>query len=190
MYERNLIEYLPYIIRDVREYQAILTDAEQPEMIILWQAADYALDDQFINYATENGVSRWEKILGIVPKATEVLDARKFTILTRINEQLPLTSATLDTLLKSLCGENGYTYEIDGDHYMVSVLVELTAKSNLNDVEALLNRVIPANMVIRLGLRYNQHEKLSQFTHEQLAAYTQNQIRNEVINQWQRTRRI
>lgn len=63
MYERTLIEYLPHIIRDVREYKAIMNDAEQPEMVDVWQAVDDALNDQFIVDATENGVSRWEKNL-------------------------------------------------------------------------------------------------------------------------------
>jgi len=57
MYERTLIEYLPHIIRDVREYKAIMNDAEQPEMVDVWQAVDDALNDQFIVDATENGVS-------------------------------------------------------------------------------------------------------------------------------------
>lgn len=181
MYDRRLIEYIPHIIRDVKEYKAILNDAEQDEMVLSWQATDDALNDQFIIDATENGVSRWEKILGIVPKATLTLDERKFTILTRINEQLPFTITTLKEQLKSLCGADGYVVELEANVYTLIVKVALVAVQNYNDVQQLLNRIVPANLVIQLSIIYNTHEVLHAFTHGELHAYTHYQLRNEVL---------
>jgi uncharacterized protein YmfQ (DUF2313 family) len=180
MYDRNLIDYLPHVIRQVREYKAIM-ETEQPEMVTVWQAVEDALNDQFINDATVNGVSRWEKILGIVPKATETLSARKFTILTRVNEQLPYTFRTLNEQLKSLCGKDGYSINLENELYTLHVQVNLVAKSNYNDVDALLKRIVPANMIIVLSLKYNQHETLAQYTHSYLNQFTQYQLRNEVL---------
>ena len=85
MYNRNLIEYLPENLRNVKENEAILTMAEQPEMVSSWGAIDNALNDQFILDATENGVSRLEKIMKVAPKAGETLDSRKFTLLVKNN---------------------------------------------------------------------------------------------------------
>ena len=181
MYERTLIEYLPHIIRDVREYKAIMNDAEQPEMVDIWQAFDDALNDQFISDATENGVSRWEKILGIVPQATLTLEERKFTILTRINEQLPFTLTTLEESLKSLCGANGYVVQLQANEYILIVKVALVAKQNFSDVQRLLDRIVPANMVIQLSIIYNTHQVISAFTHQQLQKYTHYDLRNEVL---------
>lgn len=181
MFERTLIEYLPHIIRDVRQYKAIMNDAEQPEMVDMWQAVDDALNDQFIVDATENGVSRWEKILGIVPQATLTLDERKFTILTRINEQLPFTIRTLEKSLKSLCGANGYVVQLQANECILIVKVALVAKQNFNDVQRLLERIVPANMVINLSVIYNTHEVLSAFTHQWLHKYTHHDLRNKVL---------
>jgi len=181
MYERTLIEYLPHIIRDVREYKAIMNDAEQPEMVDSWGAVEDAMNDQFIVDATENGVKRWEKILGIVPQATLTLDERKFTILTRINEQLPFTLRTLEESLKSLCGEDGYVVQLQANEYILVVKVALVAVQNYNDVERLLQRIVPANMIIQLSIIYNTHEVLEAFTHQRLHNYTHYQLRNEVI---------
>ena len=177
-----MIDYLPEFLRGVKEFDAILTLAEQPEMVELWKAEENALNDQFISDATENGVSRWEKILGIVPKANDTLDVRKFSILTRINEQLPFTLVTLNEQLKTLCGEDGYDLKLDANNYTLSVKVALTAKSNLNDVDALLKRVVPANLVVNLSLKYNQHNVFSAYSHESLQAFTHEQLRNEVFN--------
>lgn len=180
MYDRRLIDYIPHIIRDVREYKAIMNDAEQPEMVASWKALDDALNDQFIVDATEYGVSRWEKILGIVPKATSTLDERKFTILIRINEQLPFTITTLKEQLKSLCGADGYVVQLLANDYILIVKVALVAVQNYNDVKQLLNRTVPANLVIQLSIIYNTHEVLHAFTHGELRAYTHYQLRNEV----------
>jgi len=181
MYDRNLIDYIPPFLRDVREYKAILEDAEQPEMVLIWDAAKNALNDQFIVDATENGVSRWEKILGIVPKATLTLDERKFTILTKINEQLPFTITTLNERLTSLCGKDGYSLTLDNTNYTLDVKVALTAKNNFEDVNSLLQRIVPANLVVTLSLRYNQYETMTKLTHGQLQAYTHYGLRNEVL---------
>jgi len=181
MYERTLIEYLPNFIRDVKEIKEIMNNGEQPEMVSIWNTINDVFNDQFINDATENGVSRWEKILRIVPKATFTLDERKFTILTRINEQLPFTMRTLEESLKSLCGANGYILQLKANEYVLVVKIALTAKNNLTDVEQLLKRVIPANMVVQLTLMYNNHETFGGYTHQALTAFTHNQLRNEVF---------
>lgn len=178
MYDRNLIDYLPQAERGIKEFDAILTKAEQPEVALSWGAIDNAMKDQFIEDATENGVSRWEKILNIFPKATDSLDVRKFTILTRINEQLPFTMVTLQEQLKTLCGEDGY--EVTLDDAGVHVRVALSAKSNYNDVDALLKRVVPANTVVDLSLKYKQQSSMEAYTHEQLQNFTHAQLRNGV----------
>ena len=180
MYNRKLIEYLPEFLRDVREYKAILTDAVQPEMVELFQAIENALNDQFIADATEYGVSRWEQMLKIVPKATHSLEDRKFTILTRVNDQLPYTMTSLKKRLENLCGKNEYSVELDAQNFTLKVRVALTARNNYKDVEDMLEKIVPANMIIDCSLMYNQNEMFNPYTHEQLKALTHYQLRNEV----------
>lgn len=179
MFDRNLIEYLPPFLRNIRECESILNDGEQPEIELVWKAIENTMKDQFISDATENGVRRWEELLGIVPKGTLTLDERKFTILTKVNETLPFTITTLNERLESLCGKNNFSADVDG--FSVIVRVALSAKNNLNDVDALLKRIVPANMLIDLSIKYNPHEYLGDYTHEELHAYTHEQLRNEVF---------
>lgn len=181
MYDRRLIDYLPNSEKTFKEFDAIMTDAEDPEMSLVWGASEDVMNDQFIQDATENGVSRWEKIIGIIPKATETLDARKFTILLKNNEQPPFTITALKKQLETLCGEGEYEVIRDVASKTLSVRVALTAKSNFNDVEELLERVVPANMVIDLSLKYNQNNAVATYTHEQLQNFTHEQLRNEVF---------
>ena len=176
--ERKLIEYLPYVVRDYSEFQG-LTAGEQPEFEQAWNRADELLDNQFVLTAGNLGLSRWEEILGIVPKATDTLDDRRFRVLTRLNEELPYTLPQLRNILQTLCGEGNFSAEIESETYELIVKIGLAAKRNL---EALLERVSPENLIINLSQLYNTHAELGRFTHAQLAAYTHHDLRNEVMN--------
>lgn len=179
--DRKLINYLPYVVRDYAEFQGI-TGAEQPEFETAWAAADDLLANQFIKTAGNLGLSRWEKILGITPKGTDTLDDRRFRILTRINEELPYTLPQLRNILETLCGPGNYSADVAEGTYHLIVKIGLAAKNNFTDVESLLNRVVPQNLIVTLLQLYNTHAELGRFTHAQLAAHTHDQLRNEVLN--------
>lgn len=178
---RQLIDYLPPVIRNVREYKAIMNNGEQAEISALWDAVDAAFNDQFVSSATVNGVERWEKILDIKPRGTDSLNARKFRILSRLNEQLPYTLPVLKNMLQSLCGEDGYSVEVQNELYTLKVKIALVAKSNFDDVDVLLRRVVPANMIIELELKYNTWGTLKEFTWGYLKTKTWKEIKNEVL---------
>lgn len=178
--DRKLIDYLPPVIKNAAEFEAIM-EAIQPEFVDVETAIINAFNDTFVNDATEVGVKRWESMLNIAPKSVDTLEDRKFRILARLNEQLPYTFRSLDDRLITLCGQNGFTMELFNDIYTLKVRIELVVKGQYEAVEQLLKRIVPANLVIDLDLRYNQHEKLKNYTHGQLSAFTHSHIRNEVL---------
>ena len=55
--ERKLIDYLPYAMRDFKEYEGIM-ESEQPEFDQAWNNADDLLNNQFISTAGNVGLSR------------------------------------------------------------------------------------------------------------------------------------
>lgn len=179
---KALMEYLPDVLQQVYELQR-LASTEEIELKALTQYAGQLLDDQFILEAGDYGLYRWEQLLGITPKATATLDERRFLVQARVNERLPYSLPVLKQQLSALCGgEEGYTVSVDHENYVLTVLVALTAKSNFSDVGALLKRVVPANIVVSLQLKYNQHQVLAPYTHQELSVKTHDQLRNEVLN--------
>jgi hypothetical protein len=177
--DRPLIGYLPDVLREVREYEA-LAAAEEPEISILWDNIYIALNDQFVQSASEYGIERLEGILDITPKATFSLDDRRFTILSRMNEKLPYTMRMLKEKLAVLCGSNGFELLLEG--FVLDVKVALSAINNFSNVRDLLSRVCPANILISLSVKYNQHFTLARFRHGDLRDKTHNKMRNEVID--------
>lgn len=177
----ELLEYWPDFLREVLEFQKI-AQAEQPELDKALEAVRKAPDDFFISTLTEYGAERWERNMDFPVAHGGNLKDRRFRIMARFCEQLPYSYRRLEQLLESLCGEDGYTVELRAGDYTLKVRVALTAKSNFDDVGALLKRVAPANIVIDLELKYNQNMTLAGFTHGQLAAWTHDQLRNEVLS--------
>ena len=173
--ERKIIDYLPDVVRGYAEFIGIAA-GQQKEFERAWDRADSLLADQFILTAGESGISRWESILDIVPKGTDTLDDRRFRVLTRLNEDLPYTLPKLREMLSNLCGGK-YTAELID--YTLSVKLGLAAKSNYSDVVTLLERVLPANMTADVSLLYNRYSMLTPYTHEQLHAYTHDELRTE-----------
>ena len=155
-------------------------DAEQFVFEKGWTDAENVFDDQFIQNATENGVKRWEKILGITPKGTYTLDERKFNVLARMNEQLPYTMKQLHSSLTSLCGEEGYSLKLNADAYELTIKLALANENNIEAVEALLYKMLPANIMKNVGM-FNTYLIVGGFTHEQLSSYTHKGVREEIL---------
>lgn len=178
--DRFLIDYLPPFVQEYQEIKKIM-EVEQPEIDNLWVSCQNTLDDQFVMAATENGVNRWEKIMGITPKGTDTLDERKFRILTKMNQELPYTLTKLKESLTTLCGEGNFSIDLQTANYHVEVKLALTNKNNYTDILDLLNKMLPANLTQKVQIMYNNQTLIGQFKHAELTSYTHEQLRNEVF---------
>lgn len=179
--DRLLIDYLPPYMQEYLEMQQVM-NAEQPEFNFLWTAYENALDDQFILDATEYGVKRWETMLGITPKDTDTLDERKFRILARLNQELPYTMTKLKEALTTLCGADGFVIDLQAAKYHIEVRLAVGNQNNYQEVSDLLKKMIPANLTQYVKLLYNTHTMVGLHRHMDLAAFTHEQVRNEVLN--------
>lgn len=174
-------EYWPEILREVKEFKEIAS-AENPELEMLWQEIKNMLDDQFISTATEKGIVRREKILNVTPFADDTLETRRFRLKGLWNEKLPYTYRVLKNKLDSLCGADGYAISLNAGDYSLDIKVELTVKRMFDEINKMARQMVPANIVVTVELRYNQHITLANFTHGQLRQYTHYHLRNEVIS--------
>lgn len=66
MREVSLISYLPSFIANFKEIAATL-EVEKFELVGAWEAVDGVLKNVYIEMADECGISRFEKMIGILP---------------------------------------------------------------------------------------------------------------------------
>lgn len=178
--EVNILDYLPPILLEIKELKAI-AGVENPILESLWRKIAATLDNQFVITADEEGISRYERMLGLQVSDSDTLETRIFRVLARYQEQAPYTYRQLKIILDSLLGPDNYVMERNVAEKWLTVKIELTVKRQFEAVEETLERMVPQNMILTVELRYNQHSTLARFTHAQLAAYTHLQLREEVL---------
>ena len=143
MLDRKLIDYLPPVLQSVMEFAAI-TGAQQPEIEAAWDALNLVMDNQFIDTATEAGVTVWEKELNIVPLATDTLEDRKQRLKTAWTYGVVYTYNWLVNWLKTSCGENNPPPTINEYTLRVSLPVSVDYLHILDD----MRRYVAANVLI------------------------------------------
>ena len=143
MLDRKLIDYLPPVLQRVMEFAAI-TGAQQPEIDAAWDALNLVMDNQFIDTATEAGVTLWEQELNIVPLASDTLEDRKQRLKTAWIYGVVYTYNWLVNWLKNSCGESNPLPTIKDYTLRVSLPVSVDYLHILDD----MRRYISANVLI------------------------------------------
>lgn len=177
----NLNSNLPPDLQDVLEFKAI-NEAEGIEAEQLRNACIATRNEFFIATATDYGLKKREQSIGITAKDTESLEDRRFRLIARYNEQAPFTFKSIEDQIERLCGVGGYVFEYGPEPFHLKIRVALIAKNQFGEVGLTLRKTVPANVVVDLSLLYNQNKTLHPFTNAQLSAYTNKQLRNEVIS--------
>lgn len=143
--DRQLLNYLPPVLRVVQEFQTI-NGANEPEISLAWDALSRVLANQFLEDADEYGVAIWEKELGIRPKDTDTLEARKVRIKSMWNLELPYTLPWLRRWLSSV--SEGMPFEAYTKDYTLHILTEWDRDGQVDSIKNILEHTVPANMVI------------------------------------------
>ena len=145
--DRRLLDYLPPVLREVLEFQAI-NEANEPEISLAWDALALVLANQFLDTADISGVSVWEKELRIFPKDTDTLEVRKARIKAMWNLELPYTVPWLKNWLTSICGPTGHEETISD--YTINIQLDYNVLPNAESLAAeildMLLVVRPSNM--------------------------------------------
>ena len=157
MFDRDLINYLPGALRNVGEFTAI-TNAVQPAVKEAWESLDRVMNNQFIDSADEDGISVWEKELGIVPLAADTPEDRKQRIKIAWAHSVVYTAKWLNELLVGYNRELKSNIKTDG--YTVSF--PLSISGDWRGVCDLLGSRIPANMIVSPVLTFP--EAVSSYT--------------------------
>ena len=145
----NLEKYYPNIMKDIREFQKI-SEVENAELNELWSSIDAVFKDEFISDITENGATRWEKMLKLYPKVTDTLELRRSRILFKINSILPYTHKKLQQMFDGMYGVE--KIKVVSDKYnnyeiWLNLSNELLLKSG--EIRKFTRIIIPANLAIK-----------------------------------------
>lgn len=143
--DTRLIDYLPPILRDVLEFQAI-NDTNGTEISAAWADLERLLNNQFLDIADVMGVEMWEQELGLTPKSTDTLTARKERIKVLRNSARTYTLAWLRQQCKAIAA--GAKYSVEVKDYTLKISTEWEQEGQVESLQNILSYAIPANMVV------------------------------------------
>lgn len=159
--EVDLVSYLPLFLAEYKEINAALT-AENPEFLLIWDGADRVLRNEFIATADEYGISRFEKMLGILPSKRDTLEKRRLKVQSRWFTALPYTWRMLIKKLSVLCGGREFrVYMPEKESYEIRVDIPIEPESEylLQETQQMLEQFLPANLwYLVTGIVYRRKE--------------------------------
>lgn len=175
--------YLPKVISQIDEYKEI-TRIYDLYLNRFWTDVMQPLyDNQFLDSLNEYGCTQNEKILGITASQLDSLEDRRRKIKGYYASNIPYTANKLIEVLSSMCGTNGYELHIDNEQLTVSVAISLASARMLTNVAEMVRRMVPANVIVNVYLRYNIHGSLKKYTHGQLKNYTHGALKEDILFQ-------
>lgn len=154
--EVDLVSMLPPFLAEYRELRAAL-EAENPEFVLVWRAADRVLNNEFITTADEYGIGRFEQMLNIPPSREDSLETRRTRVLSRWFTTLPYTWRRLLQKLSLICGAEGFQALMPEENgYRVRVCIRMDGYEgpHLREVRRMLDGMVPVNMAVLLFGEY------------------------------------
>lgn len=145
--EVDLVSYLPPFMADYKEI-AVTLEAENPEFVIAWNAAESVLKNEFIESADEYGISRFEKILNILPSKEDTLESRRARVQTRWFYTIPYTLRVFIEKLIVLCGNGNFTIIKNYNEYRLTIITHLELYGQTDELENVIDYMIPANIAV------------------------------------------
>lgn len=112
--------------------------------------------DRFILQASEYGIGRYEKILGIEPGKNESLEERRKRVYLLWNKKIRWTHRTFLKWLDVYLGKDNYKLSLDYDKYgiEIGVVVRESLYFDLEDLQRQVRDIIPANLTQFIRIKF------------------------------------
>ena len=146
--EVDLVSYLPPYLQEYNQETVAALEAENPEFRLIWEASDRVLYNEFIATADEYGISRFEKILNILPSKEDTLESRRARVQSRWFTEIPYTMKALISKLIALCGDSNFEITKDFLYYKIGIETNLELFGQVEELEHIIETMLPCNMVV------------------------------------------
>lgn len=172
------IEYFPDLWQDVLEIQT-LDEVIKGQLDKLLHSIKETVDNKFPATAGEEGIVRWEKILGLSSPLNSSLKSRREAVRAKLMAKPPINLKKLQSVIEEYMG---IEVTISISNYVVTVGYRGEALvSDLSPLYATIYEMIPANLIVNIIRLYNTHSELSPNTHTTLHGYTHDQLRTSEV---------
>lgn len=147
--------YLPEHLEEMDEIVEIDWASEKKSRQLEYEV-EALEDDILIELASEKGIARREKILGIRPKDGKMLSQRRAKVLAEWYDVYPYSRLSLNRKLTLMCGEGHAWTSVNVTNQTMDVYLDLHAKDVREEVAEMLERIVPLMVIIHIEVVYNK----------------------------------
>lgn len=136
-----MINYYPMVIRQIEEIRQIAR-AEDIEFAKLKALTAETASNMFISTANQEGISKFEQLFGIVPKAAQSLEERRTAVIFRTNQR-KMSLTELKTMLSEYFPEVEFFMDMDRLWLKISVNID---SGNIELIRDMADEILPLNI--------------------------------------------
>lgn len=138
------------------------TDSESLEFDFVAKRILKIYADRFILQASEYGIGRYERILGIEPGKNESLEDRRKRVYLLWNKKIRWTHRTFLKWLDVYLGKDNYKLSLDYDKYGIELDVTIKGSLyfDLDDLGRQVRDIIPANLTQFIRIKFIRDQKI------------------------------
>jgi len=137
-------------------------------------------EDNYFDNTSESRIERWEKILKLTPRADDTLDERRFAVHSRVIDKLPYTFPVVERELGALAPGSEFTRERDEYGMTATVKLPLTSISKISDVNSMLDRKLPLDVIYTIIIMYNTWGSVKADTWGTVKSKTWKQVKEDI----------
>lgn len=149
----SLLNYLPRVLKENREFKEIM-QTEDDELSVMNNEVENIKKETIINEASEVGISRYEKILGIKDNIGLNIEERRLIVKNLFMNRAPFTVRWLSNKLESICGKDNYDIVIDYEKFSINIQIGYLFQEATEELRKDLINIIPANLNLLINFWY------------------------------------
>ena len=118
---KTLLEYLPPFLREYYEFKQLCKSGDI-EVSSIDKAVDWNFDSAFISDCDATVLSKYERLLGIIPTSSQSIENRRNMVLLQWNTVASMTLSQFISKLQEYCGKDNIYVDTSREQFYQLVL--------------------------------------------------------------------
>ena len=156
---KTLLEYLPPFLREYYEFKQLCKSGDI-EVSSIDKAVDWNFDSAFIPDCDETVLSKYERLLGIIPTSSQSIENRRNMVLLQWNTVASMTLSQFISKLQEYCGKDNIYVDTSREQFYQLVLWLNIHKVDVPIIKDFVDTWLPMNVNYTLNGKTEIEESL------------------------------
>lgn len=156
---KTLLEYLPPFLREYYEFKQLCKSGDI-EVSSIDKAVDWNFDSAFISDCDATVLSKYERLLGIIPTSSQSIENRRNMVLLQWNTVASMTLSQFISKLQEYCGKDNIYVDTSREQFYQLVLWINIHKVDVPIIKDFVDTWLPMNVNYTLNGKTEIEESL------------------------------